>query len=291
MAPVTTTTRPDGPLGAFSLVVPDDVRYQGGGEDLELTGPSLLAIDPRGRVYLNDPEAAALRWFRGDTEAVMLLRPMDVLNVTALAAGSDHLLVVEVFYGPVRQRVHRIGTDGVIIETVEIPIGLQLEDGLSGVHVGPNGEMVIEMAGGAEWGIWDGGPEWQLTRTLDLGGTRVMTLSPDIEINRNRITADLVGPFGGLRWLGSAVDGTVVLGREDVLQTDPVFVVLSTVEWYTPDGAFLGSARVPSIEDQYTDNVPGLAVSADGRVFALITAERSVDLVELVRQAERIVAP
>lgn len=276
-------------MAPLSLVVPDDVRYRGGGEDLELTGPSLLAIDPRGGVYINDPEASALRWFQGDAEAVLLLQPIDILNVTALAAATDYALVVEVFYGPFRQRVHRIGLDGVIIETIELPVGLQLEDGLSGVLVGPNDEVIIEMAGGAAWGIWHGGPEWELTRALDLVGTRVMTLSPDIEVNRNRITADLVGSFGGLRWLGSATDGTVVLMREDVLQTDPVFVVLSTVEWYDRDGAFLGSARVPSIEDQYTDNVPGIAVSADGRAFALIATERSVDLIELVRQPERIV--
>ena len=109
----------------------------------------------------------------------------------------------------------------------------------------------------------------------------------DIEINGALVTGDFVG-FGGLRYLGTAADGSVVIKREDVLQTDPVFRVLSTVEWYSAAGEFLGSSRVPSLETQAIDQVPGVAVARDGSVYALIARDDRVEIIELERHSRRI---
>jgi hypothetical protein len=262
--------------------------YRGGAEDLERTGPSVFVIDRSDAIHIYDPVGSRLLTFRsGALDGTIDTFELDIANVVFLAASSDDLLAVEVFFAPVRQRVHRIAFDGTLLETIDIPEGLQLEDGLSDVRAGSGDEILLEMQGGFEWGVWDGGPEWMITNTVTLGDFTARQLSPDIEVNRTLITADLAGSFGGLRWLGTADDGTVVLVRDDVFAGSE-FEVLTTVEWYSSDGVFLASARVPALTDQYTDNPPGLAVTGDGRVLALITLETEVQVIELAPSPERI---
>lgn len=294
LPPATTASAPvtsQAPLpSAPSIAVgPGGIEYRGGGTELERTGPRLLAVAPDGSFHIYDPVGHRIWSFAGGAPSIIDLLSVDVLNVEAVAAAADHLIVVEIFFGPVRHRVHRIGYDGSVIETIELPEGFRLEDGLSGVLTGAEGEIVLELAGGAAYGTWAGEETgWVRSSTLALGQTTVAAAEGGIEVNGTFVPADLTTGLGGLRYLATANDGTVVLVREDVVATDPVFEVVSTVEWYTAAGAFIGSARAPSIADQYTDEMPGLAVGPDGRVYALITRETSVDVVELERTSERI---
>ena len=65
--------------------------------------------------------------------------------------------------------------------------------------------------------------------------------------------------------------------------------MLVTVEWYTAGGDLLGSARAPSLESQFIDQVPGLAMADDGAVFAVVALEDRVEVIELRRLPHRIV--
>ncbi len=67
-----------------------------------------------------------------------------------------------------------------------------------------------------------------------------------------------------------------MIERIDVLATDPVFVVLTTIEWYSPDGTLVGSARVPALTEQYISTPPGVAMLPDGRVALLMALEDEV---------------
>lgn len=272
-------------------VGPGGIEYRGVHDEQEVVGPSLLAVDPSGGFHIHDPVGARILSFTAAGRRTIDLPALDILAVTAMAAGPEHLVVVEIFFSPVRHRVHRVGYDGTLLETIELPAGYRLEDGLSGVLTGSDGEIVIELAGGASYGVWDpDASRFATVATLALSGTTITLVGPDIEINGVLVTTDPTG-FGGSRYLGTSADGTVVTVREDVYETDPEFRVMVTVEWYGPDGTFLGSARAPTLADQYTDQAPGLAVGRDGAVYALVAREDAVRIVELQRRPERILDP
>jgi hypothetical protein len=288
--PVTTAPPPPPPALPSLPVGPDGVEYIGSGDEQEITGPSLLAVDPSGGFHFHDPAGMSIRSFTASGDGQIDLLALDILSVTALAAGTDHLVVVEIFFMPERNRVHRVGYDGTLIETIEIPDGFRLEDGLSSVLTGSDGEIVIEYEGGQRYAVWKAGEaRFDLVDTLTLGDTMITSVDADIEINGVLVTTDLVGSgLGGSRYLGTAADGTVVTVRNDVLQTLPIFRVLTTVEWYTPQGVLLGSARVPTLEDQYISFVPGISLAQDGSVYALVALEDVVKVIGLELRPTRI---
>jgi hypothetical protein len=284
-APATTTTSATptpSPLVLASLTVGDGIEYQSGGEDLPNVGPSLITADPSGNIHIYDPVANRILTFAGDETSVIDLAERDILGVTAIGAASDHLLVVEIFFGPLRQKVHRIEFDGTVRESLDLPAGFSLEDGLSGVLAGTNDEIVIEYGGGAYYGVWlDESDSFQTSQVLSVNGTFITSLPPDIEIAGTTIQADLAGDLGGLRYLGTSADGTHAIVREEVRITAAVFDVLTTVEWYSPTGGFIGSARVPGLDEQDIGAPPGIALLPDGRIVALVARPDAVQIVEL----------
>ncbi len=217
------------------------------------------------------------------------LADLDITSVTAMAANDDHLVVVEIFFQPVRNRVHRIGYDGVIVETIELPPGFRLEDGLSGVRSGADRMIALEFRGGSAFGVWDpDGRVFEMMPTLVEGGVIVTPVPPDIEIGAVLITGDFTSGLGGLRYLGTAAGGDHVIERIDVLATDPAFDVLSTIEWYGADGALLGSARIPTLLEQHISTPPGVAMLPDGGVAVLLALENEVRIELLERTPGRI---
>ena len=290
-APPVTTSAPVLEVLPVIPVGEGGIQYRGSGNEQEITGPTLLAVDPAGGVHIHDPEGGRIWSFTGSDPVVIDLFAIDILAIQAMAAAPDHLVVVEIFFGPVRHRVHRLSYDGVILETVELPDGLRLEDGLSGVFTDPESAIVVEFGGGAAFAKWnERRQEFVAGPDLQLASTEYRIVPGGAELFAAFVDAELTG-LGGLRYLGSSTDGSVsVLVRDAVIEVDPAFVVLTTVEWYDEAGRFLGSARVPSVDAQHTDQAPGLAVTPDGRVLALMTTPTAVEVVQLERTPERILS-
>ena len=285
-AATTTTRPPTGPL--LSLPVgPGGIEYLGGGPEQEITGPSRFTIDSAGGVHLYDPAGKRVLSVTDEGEHSIALVPRDILNVVAIDAADDYLLLAEVFFAPARQRVHRLSYDGTVLETLDLPSGFRLESGLTGVRSGPDGEIVLELEGGARYGIWNG-ETFEGMSSLQDGETTVTPRPPDLVIDGEVLTADLTTDLGSLNYLGTAQDGAHLVIREDVVAVSPVFQVLTTVEWYSPTGDLLGSARVPSLQEQYISAAPGIAFTADGRAFALVATADVVEVVELIRTPGRI---
>ncbi len=286
-ATTTTTTPPAGGALVSIPVGPGGIEYRQGAEDLEGVGPSQLAVDPSGGIHIFDPVALRILSFTDEGESSIDLAALDILGVNGIAATAGHLIVVEIFFAPVRNLVHRVSFDGTLLETIDLAPGVRLEDGFSGVRAGPGDEIIIELIGGAAYGIWSGSG-YEIVDSLVLGGMEVTAQTPDLVIGGNPITADLSGPLGSLRYLGTGADGAHSVIREDVLQTDPVFLVLSTVEWYTAEGAFLASARIPSLGEQAIDAPPGVALMPDGRAVALTAGDAAVEVRVLESIPDRI---
>lgn len=292
-SPSTTTiagATPPGEGVLYSIPVgPDGVEYRGSGDEQEITGPSLLAIDPANRVHIFDPVGGRVLSLHEGGETSIDLRALDILSVTAMAANADHMVLVEIFFQPERNRVHRVGFDGSLIETIELPPGLRLEDGLSGVRSGQGEEILLEFAGGASFAVWDPGiGAFADLPAIASGPSLIVPFPPDLEIGGRLITADLTNGFGGLRYLGAATNGEHLVVREDVTSLDPVVTVVTTIEWYSADDGFVGSARVPPLEDQHISTPPPVAMFSDGQVAALVAFSDEVQVVVLSRQPDRI---
>lgn len=266
------------------------IEYRQGAEDLEASGPSHLAIDPRGGFHFDDPVGGRIWSVVEGQVATIDLKALDILVVTAMAASADHLIIVEIFFALVRHRVHRLAYDGTVVETIQIPEGFRFEDGFSGVLAGDAGEIALVLEDGQAYGLWDASTStFERSTTVTFGRSQVAPLSGGLNINGTGVDAALTG-LGGMRYLGSARDGTVAIVRIDVLETAPVFRVLTTVEWYDPEANFIGSALVPSIEDQFTRQVPGIAVADDGSVYALVTRRDEIAVVQLAMEDRRILS-
>jgi hypothetical protein len=248
-----------------------------------------LAVTDDGVAHIVDPVERRLVRASADGIEYVDLIALDILAVTAIAADGLDLILIEVFFGPLRQRIHRLDPAGVLVSSVDLPEGFQLEDGLSAVLADADGDVVIEFGGGGGYGRYDADAD-TFTREsrITIRGVTVTPTPPDLIIDDARLTADLVGDFGALRYLGTDVVGTHVVERVDVLGTNPINV-LRTVEWYGPDGAFLGSALVPSIDEQAIDVAPGIAMMTSGDVIVLLALEDTVVLRPLERQPTRII--
>lgn len=287
-----TTTQTPLPPGDGEAVVTipvggDGVEYRGGGDEQEITGPSLLAIDPAGGIHIVDPVGLrVLSYLEGD-EASIDLEPIDVLSVTAMAATTDHLILVEIFFQPERNRIHRLEYDGNLRETIELPVGFRLEDGLSGVRSGPGDQIVLEFEGGSRFGIWDGAT-FAHAVSLTEGGVTMTPVPPDLLIGAWRANADLTMGLGGLRYLGTATDGSHLIVREDVTATDPLILVDTSIEWYSSAGVLVASALVPPLGEQFISTPPGIAMFSDGRGAVLVASEDQVRVVVLKPRAGRI---
>ncbi|MDJ0925955.1 MAG: hypothetical protein QNJ77_15495 [Acidimicrobiia bacterium] len=268
---------------------PGGIEYSGSGDEQEITGPSLLAADPNGGLHFYDPVGRRILTLDGREWTEIDMAALDIASVTALAANSQHLIAIEIFFQPVRNRIHRIGFEGDIVETIEIPEGFRLEDGLSGVRSDIAGRIIVEFAGGEFYAVWNG-PDlgFEMVNQLDVDGYTITPQVPDLLIGDVLLAAELTAGLGGLRYLTTTSDGFHIVERQDVLSLDPEFLVVSTVEWYASDGALLGAARIPPLQDQYISTPPPVAILPDGRAVALVALEDEVRLDVLPRQSERI---
>ncbi len=285
-APTTTTTTTIAPAPiSYAHVIPvgpDGVEYKQGGEDLEAVGPSQIAITAD-QVYIVDPAALEL-WLLGGTEPEQWdLAAEDILNVTAMAASSDRLYLVEVLFAPARQRLHELTLDGELLATSDLAPGAQLEDGLSGLIVDDDGEVLVVLAGGAAFAHPTTGA---ISASVTVGGSTFTQQGPDIDVDGTLLTADLASDLGGLRLLGATEELTVLI-REEVTSLSPIEVV-ATIEWYDETG-FVGSALIP-LEAQAIPSPPGLVVAPDGTVVVLVAGPESVTTSVVTPEPSRITA-
>jgi hypothetical protein len=253
-------------------------------------GPSLLTADPDGGIHIHDPVGTRILSFAATGEAVIDLAAAGIAgSITALGAASDHLLVVETYTDPLRQTAHRLEYDGRVRESLSLPASYSDVDGLTGVRAGTSDEIIVEYGGGAYYGAWipEAG-DFQTSPALSVSGIVVTARPPDLVIDGVTLTADLAGSAGSLRYLGTAADGTHAVIREEVMATATGFSVLLTIEWYSPDVAFVGSARLPDLQDQAIPSPPGVALLPDGRAVALIARSDAIEVVELVPRNVRI---
>lgn len=281
-----------GPLYQTIFSIPigqDGIQYRGlDVPDMEITGPNNLAVLPDGTFVIADLIGNRLLWYSpvGELLREMDLYALDILNVSHLRAADEGLILLEVSFrvAPDRYRIHRLSVSGDLLASYDLPEGLHLEDGLSGIGAGCSGEILVELEGSA-----------QLYQLVESEGTHSfryssegypcdgrfykMLLGPLAVLGEGRVETALTYGMGGLLLLQANPDGSSYVIRDDVV-SDPVIVVDRTVHLMDVHGRQLGVAREPISERLYY--VPGdLAVGPDGEVYHLLPRRDRIDVVRL----------
>ncbi len=226
---------------------------------------------------------------KGDALGVVSLAGQVVgagdLEVTA----SDILVLSQAAMPP---KVVRLALDGTVLASYELPKGLRLEDGLSGIALGDQGEVLVEREGGAFVSQlvnvkgklapkpWEGYiHRGRLYRARPADLTAADTTRGNITAGDTSIEVVVPHDLGGLRILGIGPDGSFYVIAEEVTVNGAIQVD-QTVRHYSAAGELLGLARVP-LAEQYTYVAQGLAVGPDGAVYALVTRPDRVEVQRL----------
>jgi hypothetical protein len=272
------------PVGEGSL------QYFGGGQpDSEINGPDAIAVLPDGSFVIAD--LVGNRLWRYDP-AGQLIKSIDLYSigieqVTDLRVRNTELFVLEIRNE--RYRVNRLSFDGDLIASYDVPDGFHIENGLTGIAVDCEGNVLLEIAGGSDlYRLVDAQGNLDLSmvntnfycyeipyQVINSGPGTTSKLIAGSIILETQLTTGL----GGLNLLAVLQEGSFYVIRDDVVN-DAVIQVDQTVHYISADGVQQGVARVPIVENYYyiTRN---LAVGPDGNVYSILPQPNSVHIIRL----------
>ena len=246
------------------------------------TGPQAFVVASDGSFYIADTMGGRVLHYSSTGDRLGIINPCDwVVGIGDLAVIDSDVVVLDIAANPV-PRVLRCSPDGKVVASYDLPVGLRLENGLTGIAVGDNGEVLIELEFGASL--------YQLTDTSGLYAPRRLeglvqrgrlykVVSPYLIAGDAKIEFKFSSGYGGLYFLGTHADGSFYVVQEDVLNWNPVEVD-QTVHYFSTEGRRLGMARAP-LAEQFIYMTHGLAVGPDGVVYAMITRRDHVEIVSL----------
>lgn len=278
----------------FSIPVGDNgVHYEGDDTPEALTwGPAALTVSAEGDIWIADTAGNGLLQYSPKGE---FLGKIDLLG---LAVGATDLIVTKDIVFVLDQasqppKVLRMDLKGNMLGSFELPKGLYLEDGLTGIGLGDNGELLIEREFGAS-----------ITQFLDNKGVMSKNIATEgfihngkqysanisglasanpkhgeINFAGKKIEVNTTNELGGLQILGFGSNGDIYVVVEELAQS-PALQVDQTIRHYDAEGNSLGTARMP-IDEQYTYVAQDFAIGPDGHLYGLVTHPDRVDIVRL----------
>ena len=269
---------------------PDGVTYRGESQtEMQRVGPAAFTVAPDDSFWIAD--TIGLRVFHYSPTGARL-------GVTDLAdawrslvdieASAEEIFVLDL--GPTPAVVLRLAPDGSRRGEYQLPQGSGMNDGLSGLALTAEGDLLAEKLGGSS-----------IVRLLDESGAVnptplpgyishgiVYTARPaDYNIpgdhTRGTLTAgdhvievDTVHDLGGLFITGVEPDGSFYAELQELGPGVP-FQVDQTIRRYAADGTLLGMARFP-LAEQYTYVDQAMAVNSDGAVYAMFTRPEGIEI-------------
>jgi hypothetical protein len=277
------------PVGGESII-----KYRGGDNpDMEITGPDAIAVLPDDSFMIADLIANRLLHYdrAGNLLNKIELYDLGIVNVADLRVRGAELFLLEISldFSPPRYRVHHLTVDGMLLASEEIPEGFHIENGLTGIAIDCEDQIVLEIAGGS-----------YLYRLEDIQrNPNLMNVPNGYHCNDKLFRVVNSGPqkppvittgdvtyetlltigFGGFHILEMFQDGSFYVLREDVVN-DQVIKVDQTVHYLGADMVSQGAARVP-LSEVYYYIMRNIAVNAKGEVFVLLPRRDSLDVVQL----------
>lgn len=269
---------------------PGGITYVGGGEDQETSGPSAIAAGDDGAVWITDPRGLRLlRFDRSgnltldiDTDADAVGPLMDVV---ARPGGAFALEAVPALD---RYRIVDYNDQGELLASYELPDGLHLEDGLSGLAMTPDGQLWVEFEGGRRtYSVFDAAGDLDLQRTdgyesdglvlAPLGGTRTLQFQIGDEIFKVQVTE-----FGGLGFEGMH-DRAVALLLADASSDDEGALVVRVDLIWVDQGEIVARGTYPldiAGEEAYVPQ-DYISIAPDGYVIALLPRRDSIEVLQI----------
>ena len=271
------------PVGEGSL------QYFGGDQpDSEINGPNAIAILPDGGFIIADLVGNRL-WRYGSTGK--LLKSIDLYSigieqVTDLRSTNTELFVLEIRNE--KYRVNRLSFDGELITSYDIPEGFHIENGLTGIAVDCEGEVLLEIAGSDLYRLVDAqgnlySPIEETDYYCNGKPYRVVNSGPGtipkLIAGSIPLETQLTTGLGGFNLLAVLKDGSFYVIRNDVVN-DQVIQVDQTVHYINAGGVQQGVARVP-LAEYYYSIMRNLAVGPDGNVYAILPQPDSIHIIRL----------
>lgn len=278
----------------FSIPVGESgIHYEGVGIPEALTwGPSALAIANDGSFWIADTAGNRLLRFSPKGEFLGKI-DLDGLVVGAadLVVSSDIVTILDQSSLP--PKVVRLTDKGNVLGTYDLPPGLYLEDGLSGISQGDQGELLIEREfGGYVTQFLD--EKGNFLKKVETSGlihngklysahpSGLDSINPrhgDIFIGDKKIGIDTVNDLGGMQILGFGLKEDFYILIEELI-LNPAIQVDQTIRHYDGDGNLLGTARMP-LDEQYTYVANDFAIGTDGSLYAMATRPDRIDIIRL----------
>jgi hypothetical protein len=278
----------------FSIPVGNGgVTYEGGFEDWEASGPQALAAAPDGSIWVAD--TSGRRLLRYSEEGLLLSAidtdPHGVGGLIDLAAVEDGVWGLEVVPAVGRYRIVLFDNSGDLVKEHELPLGLHLEDGLSGIATTPDGRLWIELEGGTTvYAAFDAFGTFSPSNEdgYEVDGVTLHPVSSGghgtarFEIGANTVERQ-IREHGGITYEG-AIPGWIAILVSDVA-FGPAGDLSVELEVLYSDfaGAIAATAAYPLEVVAAAAYVPQefIAVGRDGRLIALKPGTNSVEVVQL----------
>ena len=269
------------------------IHYAGVGIPEALTwGPAALTISNDGIFWITDTVAGNLLAYNSKGE---LISKIDlnglVVGATDIVVKDNNIFVLDQASLP--PKIVEVDMRGNVLGSHDLPNGLYLENGLTGITTNNHGDLLVEREFGSlvTQFLGDNG---ELIQNVTINGyiqngnqysAHISGLASDspkhgeIDVANTKIDVETANDLGGLQILGFGASGDFYVIVEELTQI-PELQVDQTIRHYSIEGNLLGIARMP-INDQFTYVAQDFALSPDGNLYALVTQPDRVDVVRL----------
>lgn len=274
----------------FTIPVDEDgVHYKKGETDIAW-GPSAFTIAQDGSFWIADTIGNFLLHY--DNTGNMLNKiNLDELDDPVVGVGDLEVMPSGIFILDIAAAIPKIihlSFNGSVITSYEIPQNLGLENGLSGIAIGENGELLIELENGAQvYQLVD--QNGDISQVLLNGYTHNGRLysvpksndskSKFITVGNTTVKVEFTNKLGGLHLNKVNSDGSFYITMEEVV-SDPEIQVDQTIRYYSDAGKLLSQTRVP-IKKDCTYIAHNIAIGPDKAVYTMTTRSDGVKIQRL----------
>jgi hypothetical protein len=269
---------------------PDGITYlHFGMPEMQPVGPAALVVSETGSFVVLDTGGRGVVISEPDGLTRLSLDWPGIKSLIDISIGPAGLRILDLHGTTLQARVAEVDWDGYLERIVDLPGGLQLQAGLSGIATGPAGELWVELEGAARVAVV---PEFGEVKKhagypypsglyTQLPGE---PYAESITYQAGEVQVQIVTDEGssvGAKLLGTNPDASFVLEvTESSQDEDFVIRVTMTAHWYEQDGTLLAVAPLPLGDQEIYVNKPA-ALGPDGQIYYLLTRKDDVAILRL----------
>ena len=281
----------------FSIPIGDKgIHYSGNNPNALIWGPAAIVIAPDDSFWIADTPANRLVHLDSKGSLLDQVGLKDsIVGIGDIDVTSKELWALDMASIP--PKIVQLSLNGKVLEFYDLPQGMYLEDGLSGIAIGNDGSILIELGGGENIIQFISSSGTVEKKKLEgypfqdkVYSTFPASLPSDDPSHRyilageKRIGVEFATELGGLNILSISTDGGFWVVVEEMIM-NPAIQVDQKVYRYNGAGNLIGMARVP-LAEMYVPISHGITVSSSGEVYILLTKPDGAEIHKLVFSAK-----